>query len=220
MSDEINWEPQSVADLGVQLSRLGSEYRSSIADMYNEFNSIGANQYWVGHNFNVIANNTFNASKGNFDSWADYMQITVPQTICNIAEAQKSQNGSIYYSLEPVGTEIKRIEETVEKADGSQKLSAETVRNIVNGSLPNYCGTITEILNRYLAQFEELGTLNNNNAIRTMAEELQEILAKTRQLIETFSQESTDAVEKSIQGTELTDEETRQMASRIANIVA
>ena len=52
-----------------------------------------------------------------------------------------------------------------------------------------------------------------------MSNELNEILVKTRNLIEQFSQEATEAVEKSIQNVEITDEETRQMAARIATIV-
>ena len=40
MSDEIIWEPQSVADLASQLSRLGNEYRNAIADIYNSFSGL------------------------------------------------------------------------------------------------------------------------------------------------------------------------------------
>ncbi len=219
MSDEINWEPQQVADLGVRLSRIGSEYRTTIADMYNEVNSIGVNQLWVGRNYNVVVAGIFNRTMGLFEEWSNYMQLIVPQTVCGIAETQKSSSGVIDYSLTNVEVEIKRVEETEDKGDGSQKLNPSEVRNIINNSLPGYNTKVSEIVSNYLTQFEELSTIQHNNAIKDMSNELNEILVKTRNLIEQFSQEATEAVEKSIQNVEITDEETRQMAARIATIV-
>lgn len=220
MSDEINWEPQQVADLGVRLSRFGSEYRTTIAEMYKEVNAIGVNQLWVGRNFNLVVAATFNRSLGLFEEWANYMQLVVPQTVCGIAETQKSASGVIEYSLENVETEIKRVEETVDKGDGSQKLNPAEVRNVINNSIPGYGTRVSEIVSNYLTQFEELATIKQNKAIDEMANELNEILIKTKSLIEQFSQMATDGVEKTIQNVEVTDEETRQMAARIASIVA
>lgn len=219
MSDEINWEPQQVADLGVQLSRIGAEYRATIAEMYSEVNGIGANQMWVGHNYNVVLAATFNRAMGVFEEWSNYMQMIVPQTVCGIAEAQKSESGVISYSLVQADVDIKRVEETEEKADGSQKLNPSEVRNIINNSLPSYNGKVSEIVSRYLSQFEELASIKQNKAIEDIANELNEILIKTSRLIEEFSQAATDGVEKTLQNVEYTDEQTRQMAARIASIV-
>jgi hypothetical protein len=187
--------------------------------MYNEVNSIGVNQLWVGRNYNVVVAGIFNRTMGLFEEWSNYMQLIVPQTVCGIAETQKSSSGVIDYSLTNVEVEIKRVEETEDKGDGSQKLNPSEVRNIINNSLPGYNTKVSEIVSNYLTQFEELSTIQHNNAIKDMSNELNEILVKTRNLIEQFSQEATEAVEKSIQNVEITDEETRQMAARIATIV-
>ena len=220
MSDEIQWEPQQVADLGVRLSRYGSEYRTAIAEMYTEVNSIGVNQLWVGRNYNVVVAGLFNGQIGLFEEWANDLQLIIPQTICGIAESQKSQSGVIDYSLANVEVEIKRVEETEDKGDGSQKLNSSEVRNVINNSIPGYGTRVSEILNNYLTQFEELASIEQNKAIKDISIRLsEEIIPKTRRLIEQFSQEATDAVEKSIQNVEITDEETRQMAARIASIV-
>jgi len=91
---------------------------------------------------------------------------------------------------------------------------------VINNSIPGYGTRVSEILNNYLTQFEELASIEQNQAIKDISIRLsEEILPKTRRLIEQFSQEATDAVEKSIQNVEITDEETRQMAARIASIV-
>ena len=54
--NEINWEPQSVADIATALSRIGDNFRSSIAQLFSSFNQLGQGQQWVGKNYNIIAN--------------------------------------------------------------------------------------------------------------------------------------------------------------------
>ena len=215
MSDEINWEPQNVADLAEHLSRIGDDYRTAVADIYNSFNNIGVEQKWVGKNFNIIADTLLNASKSKFDGWADYLQNYIPQTVFEIAEEQ-AQGSSLSFSLTQASVDIPTIQETVEKSDGSQILDPSAVRAELNGSIPTHCETALERLQAYHSQFEELGTLNNNAAILDMYNELDSILSDSRGILNTFLDEVRDTAEKSIQRTELTNAETIAMANRLA----
>ena len=199
MSDEINWEPQSVADLATQLSRIGNDYRSAIADVYSAFNSIGLEQKWVGKNFNIIANEILNTSRSTFEGWSDYLQVTVPRTVYQIAEMQAERGGgSVSFSLTPNSVEISNVENTEEKADGSQRLDATAVRATLNGVIPTNCQTASTRLQDYYGQFQELGTLNGNAAILEIYKELDSILGKTRQILETFQDQVNETAEKSI----------------------
>lgn len=83
--NEINWEPQSVADIATALSRIGDNFRSSIAQLFSSFNQLGQGQQWVGKNYNIIANTMMNASIPSFENWSDYLQTTIPQTVYEIA---------------------------------------------------------------------------------------------------------------------------------------
>lgn len=220
MSDEITWEPQSVADLAAQLSRIGNEYRYAVADIYSTFNNIGLEQKWTGKNYNVIANNLLNSSIGVFEEWSNYLQITIPQAVYEIAERQAEiGGGSVSFSLTQNGTEIQAIQETVEKADGSQALEPDAVRSVLNGSIPTNCQTAEARLHDYYAQFQELGTLSGNAAILEMYNELDSILSKNRAILNTFQEQVSETAEKSIQNTEMTNEETIQMANRISTII-
>ena len=218
MSDEINWEPQNVADLAEHLSRIGNEYRTAVADIYNSFNNIGVEQKWVGKNFNIIADTLLNATKSKFDGWADYLQNYIPQTIFQIAEAQ-AQGSSLSFALTQNSVDIPMIQETIEKSDGSQILEPSAVRAELNGSIPANCETAIERLQAYHSQFEELGTLNNNSAILAMYNELDAILSNSRGILNTFLDEVRNTAEKSIQKTELTNEETIAMANRLATSI-
>lgn len=218
--DEITWEPQSVADLASALSRIGNDYRTAIADLYNSFNNLGTEQKWVGRNFNVVANEVLNNAIGKFENWSNYLQVTIPQTVADIAEAQAEVGGgSVGFSLTPNSTEIKRIQETVEKADGSQILDTEVVRNEINNNLPSNSEFAMARLQDYYAQFEELGTLDGNAAILDMYHELDSILDGCRRILQEFQDTAQNTVEKSVQRTELTNEEAREIAGRISTLV-
>lgn len=220
MSDQINWEPQNVADLATQLSRIGNEYRSAISDLYSSFNNIGLESQWVGKNYNTIANQILNAAVNTFQGWADYLQITIPRTVYEIAEAQaETGGGTVSFSLAPNSAEIKMIQETQEKGDGSQILEPNTVRSILNSNIATDCEMATSKLQDFYNQFEELGTLNDNAAILEMYNQLDSILQGNRSLLTEFQEQVNETVERTIQNTELTNEETVQIASRLSSII-
>lgn len=220
MSEQINWEPQNVADLATQLSRIGNEYRSAVAEIYRSFNNIGLESQWVGKNYNAIANQILNASINTFQGWADYLQITIPRTVYEIAEVQaETGGGSVSFSLAPNSTEIQSIQETQEKGDGSQILEPNTVRSVLSGSIATSCEIATAKLQDFYNQFQELGTLNDNAAILEMYNELESILQSNRALLTEFQDQVSETVERSIQNTELTNEETINIANRLSSII-
>lgn len=217
--DRINWEPQSVADIGVALSRIGDNFRSSISQIYASFNQLGLNQKWVGKNYNIIANDMMNTSIPSFENWSNYLQLEIPQTVCGIAETHAGENGTVSYSLVQISDEIKHIDETVEKSDGSQILESDVVRSEINNTLPSQCEEAYSILQFYYNQFEELGTLDENAAMLTIYNELDSILSKCRDTLQYFQEEITGAVEKSVQKTEFTNQEAIEMANKLASIL-
>lgn len=216
--NEINWEPQSVADIATALSRIGDNFRSSIAQIYSSFNNLGLNQKWVGKNFNIIANNMMNASVPSFESWSNYLQTTIPQTVFDIAQEEANAGeGSVSYSLTQNSDEIQYINETLEKSDGSQILEPDSVRFEINNTLPGQCEEAFSTLQFYYNQFEELGTLNENAAMLTIYNELDSILNKCKTVLQYFQDETQGAVEKSVQKTELTNQEAIELANRLAS---
>lgn len=216
--NEINWEPQSVADIATALSRLGDNFRSSISQLYLSFNQLGQSQKWVGKNYNIIASTMFNATIQSLESWSDYLQTTIPQTVYQIANRQAEVGGgSVSYYLTQNSDEIRFIEETIEKSDGSQILEPEAVRSEINSTLPSQCEDAFSKLQFYYSQFEELGTLNQNAAMLQIYNELDSILSKCRNILQTFQQETQTAVEKSIQKTELTNQEAVTLANKLAS---
>lgn len=220
MSDEINWEPQAVADLATTLSGVGNEYRMAIADIYRSFNNIGMEQQWVGKNYNIIANDILNQTKPTFDGWADYLQVEIPQTICQIAGEQSEQGGgSISCMLTPNGAEIQSVQETVEKSDGSQILEPSVVRGVMSGPIASNCENATIKLQDYYNRFQDLGTLNQNAAILGMYEEIESILGKSRSVLQYFQEQMSSNVESSIQNTEVANEQTIEIANRLASIL-
>lgn len=216
--NQINWEPQSVADIATALSRLGDNFRSAISQIYLSFNQLGQSQKWVGKNYNIIASNMFNSTLPSFENWCDYLQITIPKTVYQIASRQAEVGGgSVSYYLTQNSDEIRTIEETIEKADGSQILEPESVRSEVNNTLPIHCEDALSRLRFYYSQFEELGTLNQNAAMLQIYNELDSILNKCTSILQTFQQETTTAVEKSVQKTELTNQEAVTLAQKLAS---
>lgn len=216
--NEINWEPQSVADIATALSRIGDNFRSSIAQIYTSFNQLGLEQRWVGKNYNIIVNNMMNTSVPAFESWSNYLQTTIPQTVYQIAQQQaEAGGGSVSYSLTQNSDEIKYIDETVEKSDGSQILEPDAVRSEINNTLPGQCEEALSTLQFYYSQFEELGTLNGNSAMLTIYNELDSILNKCKNVLQSFQEETQGAVEKSVQKTELTNQEAVELANRLSS---
>lgn len=217
---DITWEPQSVADIATQLSRIGNDFRVAVSEAYKSFNSIGTNRNWVGANFNAIADNMFNPCISTFNAWAEYIQTTVPNTVYQIAQMQaQTGGGSVSVSLTPASEDIRPIEDTEVRSDGSQILEAEVVRNEVNNKLQTECDQANNVLKSYYSQFENLGTLDGNAAIQTIYNELQGILSKCERVLSSFQNEARDAVEKSVSKTEATNEDTVRMASEIQNII-
>ena len=216
--NEINWEPQSVADIATALSRIGDSFRSSIAQLYFSFNQLGLNQKWVGKNYNIIANTMLNACISSFEEWSDYLQVTIPQSVYEIANNQAAVGGgSVSYSPSANSDDIKYIDETIEKSDGSQILEPDAVRNEINSNLPSQCENALSNLQFYYDQFEELGTLNQNSAMLTIYNQLDSILSACKNVLQSFQNETQSAVEKSVQNTEMTNQDTVELANRLAS---
>ena len=83
--------------------------------------------------------------------------------------------------------------------------------------MPSNCESAFSGLQSYYSQFEELGTLSGNAAMYTIYNELDGILSRCKSLLQTFQEETQTAVEKSIQKTELTNDETIELANRLAS---
>ena len=220
MGDEITWEPQSVADVGAALSRIGNSYREGMARIYDCINKLGVEGFWLGRNFNIIANDVLNASRANFEEWADYLQTTVPQVVANIADAQAAVGGgSVYFSLTPNSSEIQMVQETPEDEWGSLTLDPTQVRYVVNRTLPEYCLYVYNRLDDYVSQFEELGSIRGNAAMIEMSERVYEICKSGRELVHLFQDKVIEAVELSVNKTIMTDEEARKIAASISSLI-
>lgn len=216
--DNINWEPQSVADLAKQLSKIANEYRERVADIYSSYNNIGINELWTGSNYNTIANDIFNVSRSKFTEWADYIQFNIPELLYQIAKKQSS-NGIVDFFMYESNTDIKAIENSEEKGDGSFKLNMKEVQNIISKDLIELCDDANNILQTYITQFEELKSIDENAAIYLAYEKIEGIVSMNKSILKSFVLEIDNAVEKTFNNIKYTDEETIRMAERITNIV-
>ena len=217
MSDgnEIQWQPQEVANLAERLSKVGNEYRMAIADAYAAFNALGQGNKWIGKNYNVIARELLNASMSKFEAWSGRLQVEIPTIIYNIAE-QQSQGGSISFSLTPNGLDISAVQETIEKADGSQAIEPSYVRSTLSGDIYTDFERAISSLNDYYNRFMDLGTLKYNAAIEGLYIELEsEIIPSSKSVVNLFKEQLGEIVEKTIQQIELTNEETIEMARNL-----
>ena len=217
MSD-INWEPQNVANLAEQLSRIANEYREIISDIYINYNRIGQNELWTGINYNTIANDMFNVSRTTFSEWADYMQFTIPEQIYQIAQSQSS-NGVIEFSIYEASADIRAIENSEEKSDGSFKLRMNEVQNIISNDLMELCDEANNKLQAYINQFEELKSIDGNAAIYLIYDKLEGIIDTNKSILKSFIRETSDAVEKTFNNIKYTEEETIRMAERITDMI-
>lgn len=217
MSD-INWEPQSVANLAEQLSKIANEYREIISEIYSSYSSIGQNELWTGINYNTIANDIFNVSRSTFSEWADYIQFFVPEQIYQIAKSQSS-NGVIEFYIYESNVDIKAIENSEEKRDGSFKLNMNEVQKIISNDLMELCDEANNKLQAYVNQFEELKSINDNAAIYLIYEKLEGIIDTNKSLLKSFIRETSDAVEKTFNNIRYTEEETIRMAEKITDMI-
>ena len=217
MSD-INWEPQNVANLAEQLSRIANEYREIISDIYINYNRIGQNELWTGINYNTIANDMFNVSRTTFSEWADYMQFTIPEQIYQIAQSQSS-NGVIEFSIYEASADIRAIENSEEKIDGSFKLRMNEVQKIISNDLMELCDEANNKLQAYINQFEELKSIDGNAAIYLIYDKLEGIIDTNKSILKSFIRETSDAVEKTFNNIKYTEEETIRMAERITDMI-
>lgn len=216
--DSINWEPQSVANLAENLSKIANEYRTIISEIYSNYNSIGVNSLWTGENYNTIANDIFNTSRSTFIEWADYIQYKIPELLYEIAKTQ-SKNGIIEFFLYEASDEIKAIENTQEKNDGSFVLQMTEAQKIVNSYLNELCNEANKKLQIYLTQFEELKSMDENAAVYVIHEKLEGIIDRNKSVLKSFITEIEMAVEKTFNNIRYTNEETIRMAERITNII-
>lgn len=220
MDEIISWDPQCVANLAQELSKIGNEYRSAIAQIYYSFNCLGINRKWIGKNFNFIANNILNSSKNTFEEWANYLQITIPETIFSIAQAQaENGGGSVYFAIYQNSDEIRTIEDTFESEDGRFIIDIESVKKEINVNFMENCNLAIIKLQNYYSQFEELETLNENIAIKIMYEQLDEILEKNKKILQTFQENAQNAIEISIQKVEFVNFETQKMVDELFSIL-
>lgn len=217
MSD-INWEPQNVANLAEQLSKIANDYREKISEIYGGYSSIGQNELWTGINYNTIANDIFNVSRSTFSEWADYIQFTIPEQIYQIAKSQSS-NGIIEFYLYEANVDIKAVENTEEKVDGSFKLNMYEVQKVISNTLTELCDDANNILQAYINQFEELKSIEDNAAIYFIYEKLEGIIDTNKSLLKSFIIETSDAVEKTFNNIKYTDEETIRMAEKITDMI-
>ena len=219
MDQDIFWAPQDVADVAMQLSQTGNEFRTIIAEIYGSFNRLGAEGNWIGENYNVIADDVYNSSIPKFEEWANYLQNSVPQVMYNIAEMQ-AQGGVVTFSLTPNSTEIQSVQRTVYGGEGVTKIDIDIVRNATNNDLASNSQNAYAVLQKYYSKFEELSSLRNNQAILNIYTELDAILTQCRSVLEMFQTTAQETIEKTVQGIELTNEETRQIAEQLRTILA
>ena len=218
MSNEIIWSPQKVADLAVQLSFTGEEYRLCISQIYNIYNQLGLNQTWTGKNYNRVAIEVFNNTLPKFQEWADYIQLEIPQTICTIAQEQ-SQGGVVTFNLSQPNASINSVQLTEEPIDGSQRINISTVRNEITNTLPANFDSANNKLQEYYTKFEALENLRGNQAISNIFIELENIIGQCRAILNAFNSTIQDSVEKTVQSIELTDEETTNIANNLRSIL-
>ncbi|MBQ3407909.1 MAG: hypothetical protein IJH12_01740 [Clostridia bacterium] len=220
MDNNIDWEPQNVANLAEALSKIGNEYRSKIANIYYFFNKIGQDQKWIGKNYNSIVDDIMNKSRNTFEEWANYLQYIVPETIYTIANMQASiGGGTIDFFIYQNSDEIRAVEDTVEKADGSMIINYEEVRKVISNNIASESSAAISKLQEYYMQFEMLGTLNGNEAIIIMYEQLDNLISKNKAILNTFIEEMENSVEMSIRKTEITNTQTILLADKILSIL-
>lgn len=216
MDETIAWEPQKIADLATNLSRIGNEYRISIAQIYNSFNELGAQEKWVGKNYNALATNQYNLVRSHFENWANALQLEIPQKLASIAEMQAADNGGIVsYSITSNSVEIKDITLTVEKADGTTIVDMNMVEQELKQNLPEYCEEANSKADEYFNQFFSIGCVKGNSAIDKAYTEIEGIIIKTKKTLYNFRCNAVDAIEKTADGINFTNEETTKIATNI-----
>lgn len=217
-----NWNPQGIADLATELSKIGNEYRSIMAGIYRAFNNIGVESQWTGKNYNRIAD-IFNQTKATFEGWAEYLQVDAPKIIFYDVAVNYSKAGEaseeIYFSIALNSDEIQNVENTTEHADGSQRIEPNTVRAIVSRDISQNFEIANEKLRQYYNQFNELAELEGEAAVVEIQNQLDDILKKAQNIVMAFGDDVGDVIEKSIQNIELTNEETINMARQLEAIL-
>lgn len=215
--DIINWEPQNVVYLAENLSKIGNQYRLTISNLYQEYNNIGTGGLWTGKDYNTIAKEVLNSSRNSFEEWSDFIQFTIPEELYQIAKMQ-SQDGMIDFYLYKCSSDIKPIEYSIEKSDGSFTLKVNEVKNIINNKIIEYCQEAEHILHEYCMQFEELTSIDNNAAILIMYQKITEMIEWNSSFIKSFVQNLENTIDSIIQNIQNTDEETIKMAKDISNM--
>lgn len=215
--DNINWEPQNVAYLAENLSKIGNEFRLTISNIYQEYNNIGIGGLWTGKDYNTIAKDVLNSSRSIFEEWSDFIQFTIPKELYEIAKMQ-SKDGLIDFYLYKSSSDIKPIEYSTEKSDGSFTLKVNEVKSMINNTIIEYCQEADNQLQEYCRQFEELTSIDNNAAILIMYQKITEMIEWNRSVLKSFVQDLESTIDMIVQNIHYADEETIRMAKSISDI--
>ena len=212
------WNPQDIANLAIELSRIACEYRSVISRIYNKFGKLGLEGYWIGKNYNIIATEVMNNSRAAFIDWVDYIQYIVPQVIYSVAKLEAG-GGALDFYLYQGDEEIRRIEETTETLDGKIKINISMVKDVVNEDIFFECENAKNKLVEYCRQFEELEFLYSSPEILEIYKQLESISNRNIDMLQIFQENLKWMVETSISKIEITEEETLNISKKISTII-
>lgn len=212
--DTINWEPQEVIYLAENLSKMGNKFRLTISNIYKEYNNIGIMGLWIGKDYNMIAKDILNSSRNIFEEYSDFIQFTVPEKLYEIAKKQYKDE-PVDFFLYKSTSDIKAIEYSIEKSDGSFKLNINEVKNIVDNKITVYCQEADKQLQEYCRQFEELTSIDNSLAILIMHQKVEEMTKWSRGFLKSFIQDLRSTTDRIIRNVKATDEETIRKVTKM-----
>ena len=213
-------DPQLIAYLATNLSRIANEYETKVAGIYKTFNYLGIEKKWTGKNYNFIAVNIFNSSKYAIEEWIEYLQTTIPMQIYEIALMLQDEKtaGQLEFSIYKSTEDIKYIDETEETGDGAFKMNIESSRAEIRDSIGSYCIQSNNLLDDYKTQIEQLIALGQQINIEKLLEEVYEVLYKNKSFVKLMQSSLQEIFEKTEKEIYMTEQEAIDLAGSLQNI--
>lgn len=173
MSDKLDWSPEEINNLAMELNNIGAHYRNAVACIFNMF-TYKLSYYWTGKNYNKVAEYV-NAHYEDFNGISIDLANIIPRAI-NVIASNQAEDGlgtiqTFDYIIEGEGDrtiELKKIELTPENTDGTITLTEDVVKQYIDGtsepSLEFYKEVMLEYIKEYRNKFEEFANISIYNA--------------------------------------------------------
>lgn len=222
MSEEIDWDIDSLRFMVRELNQKGIEVKNEVANIFWEFR-YQVTPYWTGYNCNRVLEHV-NEYVEEFRTDTSNLAYDIPRRMEEWINMQAENGGGVAQQSTLVSaydsgnSEVWAVPLTDEKSDGAIKISMEKVNQFFIGTeLPSVRGAVEAAkrhLEEYIRIFEEYEPITRNNiaAQRSVQETIefqQRFIQKTDYMLEVV----TEVAKAEIAGIEQVDIDTIKMAT-------